>query len=72
MFTAINKKFQGQSYINCILKLIKLDMYLKYIYQYVRAIKITPEGTTQSEPTTNIENVQQNCEKIATTTIIKY
>jgi len=72
MFTATKKKFQGQSYINCVLKLIKFDMYLKYTHQYMHAIKITPKGTTQSEPTTNIENVQQNCEKIATTTIIKY
>ena len=45
-------------------------MHLKYTYQYVRAIKITPEGTTPVW--TNIENVQQNCENIATTSIIKY
>lgn len=45
------EKIPSKIYVNCALKLTKLDINLKYTQQYPRAIKITPEGTTQSDPT---------------------
>lgn len=45
------EKIPNTIYVNCVLKLTKLDMNLKYTQQYPRAIKITPEGTTQSDST---------------------